>query len=95
MPTACVQPGQTFTATLKWKRKKRKGSVLLKVARVDFYLGQDAAEDRPQAPFVYRYKIVATTRRGSTIQLRARAFTKVKRGRAPKKSLRAAIKICG
>jgi hypothetical protein len=36
-----------------------------------------------------------TQRPGSTISLRARAFIKVKRGKSPKKSIRAKVRICG
>ena len=39
-------------------------------------------------------KVTASARRGSTIKLRARAFIKVKKGKAPKKSIRATIKVC-
>jgi photosystem II stability/assembly factor-like uncharacterized protein len=94
VPRDCVAPGQTFTATMKWSRKKRKGNVFVKVSRVDFYLGTKRLVIDRKPPFSYRYKLVATQRRGSTIQLRARAFTKVKRGKAPTKSLRATIKVC-
>ena len=94
VPRGCVAPGQSFTATLKWKRKKRKGSVFVKVSRVDFYLESKRLAIDRTPPFSYRYTIVATQRRGSTIELRARAFTKVRRGKAPKKSLRATITVC-
>ena len=94
VPRSCVVPGQTFTTTLRWAKKKRKGNLFVKVARVDFYLGSRRLTIDRRAPFVKRYKIVATQQRGSTITVRARAFIKVRRGKAPTKSLRAAIKVC-
>ncbi len=94
VPSGCVAPGQSFTATLRWKRKKRKGNVVVKVARVDFYLDKKRLKIDRKAPFAYRYRIAATKRPGSTIKLRARAFTKVRRGKAPKKSLNATIRVC-
>jgi hypothetical protein len=38
--------------------------------------------------------VTAGSKSGSTIRLRARAFIKVKRGKSPKKSIFATIKVC-
>ena len=94
VPRDCVQPGHRFDATLKAKRKKRKGNVFVKVFRADFYLGSERVKIDRKAPFVHRYQVRVTQPRGSTIKLRVRAFIKVRRGKTPKKSLRATIKIC-
>ena len=94
VPRGCVQPGQAFRVTLKWKRKKRKGSVFVKVARTDFYRGTRRVKIDRRAPFVHTFRVVTTQPRGSTITLRARAFIKVRRGRSPKKSIRASVKVC-
>ena len=94
VPKSCVAPGQAFTTTLRWAKRKRKGNLFVKVARVDFYLGSKRLTIDRKAPFVKRYRIVATQVRGSVINIRARAFIKVRRGRAPTKSLRAAIRVC-
>ena len=47
-----------------------------------------------KAPFVQTLRVTASARRGSTINLRARAFIKVKKGKGPKKSIKAQIKVC-
>jgi hypothetical protein len=94
VPRGCVLPGQQFRATLGWKRKKRKGNLFVKVRRTDFYLGSGRVKNDSKAPFVHTYRVVVTQPRGSTITIRARAFIKVKRGKSPKKSIRARIKVC-
>ena len=80
--------------TLKWKRKKRKGNLFVKVARADFYIGSKVVRSDRKAPFVQTLKVVASAKRGSTITLRARAFIKVSSGTPPKKSIRSKIKVC-
>ena len=40
VPKGCVNPGQTFTVTLTWKKQKRKGNRFVKVRRADFYIGR-------------------------------------------------------
>jgi hypothetical protein len=68
--------------------------IVITVTRVDFYLGTKRIKIDRKAPFVYRYRVLVTQRSGSTIKLRARSSLKVKRGKAPTKSLRATIKVC-
>ena len=94
VPRNCVQPGQRFRVTLKWRRKKRKGNLFVKVRRSDFYLGTRVVKKDTKAPFVHTYTVLVSAPRGSTISLRARAFIKVRRGNAPKKSIRARVKVC-
>lgn len=94
VPRGCVQPGQRFRVTLKWKRKKRKGNLYVKLTRSDFYLGTKRLRIDRKAPFTYTFTVVATQQRGSTITVRARAFIKVRRGKVPKKSIRARVKVC-
>jgi hypothetical protein len=93
-PRGCVRRGGTFVATLKWKRKKRKGNLFVKVRRSDFYLDARRVKVDKKVPFVHTYRVLVTQPRGSTITLRARAFIKVKRGRSPKKSIRTRVKVC-
>ncbi len=94
VPKGCVQPGSTFRVTLSWKRKKRKGNKFVKVTRADFSVGAKVVKSDRRAPFVQTLRVTASARRGSTISLRARAFIKVRKGKAPKKSIRASIKVC-
>ncbi|MDP8909763.1 MAG: hypothetical protein M3N47_11780, partial [Chloroflexota bacterium] len=91
VPRNCVAPGQSFTATLKSRRKTR---VFRRLSRVDFYLEKKRLRIDRKAPFAHRYKVAATQRSGSTIKLRARAFIKLKRGKTSRKTLRATVKIC-
>ena len=94
VPSGCVQPGSTFKVTLSWKRKKKKGNKFVKVTRADFYVGTKVVKKDKKAPFVQTLRVTASAKRGSTINLRARAFIKVKKGKAPKKSIKAQIKVC-
>ncbi|MCU0314770.1 MAG: hypothetical protein MUC84_12010, partial [Solirubrobacteraceae bacterium] len=94
LPKACVQPGQTFRVTLSWKRQKRKGNTFVKVTRADFFIGSKVVKVDRKAPFTQTLRVTASARRGSTITVRARAFIKVKKGKAPKKSIRSTIKVC-
>ena len=80
---------------LTWKRQKRKGNLFVKVRRADFYLGSRVIKVDTRVPFVHTYNVTVTQRPGSTIALRARAFIKVKRGKSPKKSIRAKVRVCG
>jgi hypothetical protein len=92
-PTTCVRPGGSFTATLKWKRSKKKGSRLIKVRRTDFYIDRKRVKIDRRAPF--RQKLtVKKLKPGTTHTLRARAFIKVKRGKGPTKSLRVKFAVC-
>ncbi|MBF6621738.1 MAG: hypothetical protein ITG02_16115 [Patulibacter sp.] len=92
-PKTCVRPGKAFTATLKWKRSKKKGSKLVKVTRTDFYIDKKRVKIDRKAPFRQRLT-VKKLRPGTTHVLRARAFIKVKRGTGPKKSLRVKFSVC-
>ena len=94
VPKNCLRPGQRFRVTLTWKRQKRKGNLFVKVRRSDFYLGRRVVKVDSKAPFVHTYAVTVTQAPGSTITLRARAFIKVKRGKSPKKSIRAKVRVC-
>jgi hypothetical protein len=95
VPRSCVAPGQKFKVRLKWKRKKRKGNLFVKVRRVDFYLNTKRIRIDKKTPFVHTYKLRASQAAGSSVRLRARAFIKVKRGKSPTKSIRTKVKVCG
>ena len=47
-----------------------------------------------KAPFTQLLTVTASSTRGSTVRLRARAYIKVKRGKSPTKSLNATFKVC-
>jgi hypothetical protein len=89
-----VSAGQRFRVTLTWKRQKRKANLFVKVRRSDFYLGSRVVKADTRVPFVHTYSVRVTQEPGSTITLRARAFIKVKRGKSPKKSIRAKVRVC-
>lgn len=94
VPKACVPVGGTYKVTLRWKRKKRKGNLFVKVRRADFYVRGKVVRKDTKAPFVQTLKVAAGTKPGVTIALRARAFIKVRHGKSPKKSIRTSIKVC-
>jgi len=93
-PRACVPAGGTFTVTLKFAKIKRKGNLFVKVTRVDFSgTGIKTKIDR-RAPFRQTLRVKVGTTKGAKVTVRARAFIKVRRGRGPKKSIRASVTVC-
>ena len=61
-PRGCIRRGGTFVATLKWKRKKRKGNLFVKVRRTDFYIGTRRVKIDRRAPFRQTLRVRATSR---------------------------------
>jgi hypothetical protein len=90
----CVKPGGKTVVRLGFKRKKRKGNVWIKVFRVDFSQDGKLLKKVKKPPFKRTIKIKATQPRGSFIEVRARAFIKVHKGKTPKKSVRVRIPVC-
>jgi hypothetical protein len=94
VPAGCVKRGAGFSVKLTWKKQKKKGNVFVKVSRTDFYVGAKRAKIDKKAPFTQTLKVPSTAKPGSSVTLRAQAFIKVKKGRSPKKSVKATIKVC-
>jgi photosystem II stability/assembly factor-like uncharacterized protein len=95
VPNTCVKAGSTFKVTLTWKKQKRKGNKFVKVRRADFYIGAKRVKIDKKAPFTQTLKVKATTKKGSTITVKARAYIKVTKGKSPTKSISSKIKVCG
>lgn len=93
-PRTCVRPGQTFSATLSHKAKKKKGRRTVKISKVEFSIDGKLKKTDRKAPF--RQTLSARSYvAGSLHTLRARAFIKVKKGkRVPKKSVTAKFRVC-
>lgn len=93
-PRTCVLPGQSFSATLSHKAKKKKGRKKVKITKVEFSIDGKLKKTDRKAPF----KQTLTSKSyvpGSLHTLRARAFIKVKKGRrVPKKSVSAKFRVC-
>lgn len=94
VPRGCIPAGRPFVARLTFKRQKRKNNVFVKVTRTDFFVGTKRLKIDRRAPFSQVLRI-PDPRAGQSYSLRARAFIKVRRGKAPKKSIRATLKVCG
>lgn len=92
-PRTCVPAGTTFTARLSFKRSRKKGSRFVKVRRVDFFIDRKRVKVDLKAPFTQRLS-VKRLRAGTTHTLRARAYIKVRRGKAPKKSITTTFRVC-
>lgn len=99
-PKACVPPGSRIVARLKVakarikNRSKGAGRLKVKVASVNFMVdGKVRVRDR-KAPFAATLVIGAPVA-GSTHEVRARIFLKVKHGPARTRSIRSSFKICG
>ena len=94
LPTRCIPAGQPFVATLTWKKQRRKGNLFVKVNRADFFIGSARVKTDRKAPFRQTLRI-PNPKKGQSYKFRARAFIKVRRGKAPKKSIFATLKVCG
>jgi photosystem II stability/assembly factor-like uncharacterized protein len=94
VPNTCVKAGSTFKVTLTWKKQKRKGNKFVKVRRADFYVGTRRAKIDKKAPFTQTLTVKASTKKGSTITVKARAYIKVTKGKSPTKSISSKIKVC-
>ena len=92
-PGRCVAANSSFRVRLAFKRSRRKGNVIVKVASVRFFVqGRSVFLDR-RAPFVVVIK-VGRARPGTTYKLRAQATLKVRRGKPPRRSIAATVKVC-
>lgn len=94
LPGACVPRGGVFRARLSWTKMKRKGNVFVKVRRTDFYVNATRIRIDRKAPFVANFRVPLSVAAGSTLSVRARAHIKVRKGRAPKKSIHASVRVC-
>ncbi len=92
-PKACIKAGSSFTATLSFKRSKKKGTKKVKVVRVDFYIDRKRVKVDKKAPFRQRLT-VRKLKAGSRHTLKARATIKVRKGKSPKKSVRTTFVVC-
>jgi hypothetical protein len=95
-PRSCVPPRSTYTVRMSFvakKRGSRRGNVVVKVTRADFYVdGKRRVQDR-KAPFAARLKV--TTKAGGSIKLKAVARLKVKRTSKPRtRTIKTTIKVC-
>jgi len=91
-PKTCVRPGDAFTSTLSSK-KQGKGARFVKITRVDFFINDVRVRIDRKAPFSLRF-IVENSQRGKTYTVRARAYIKVRRGKAPRKSISVRFQVC-
>ncbi|HMS61059.1 MAG TPA: hypothetical protein PKD63_02185 [Solirubrobacteraceae bacterium] len=94
LPGACVPRGGVFRARLSWSRIKRKGNVFVKISRTDFYVNATRIRIDRKAPFVTNFRVPMSAAAGATLTVRARAHIKVRKGRAPKKSIHASVRVC-
>ena len=95
VPRKCVKAGRTFKVTLSWKRvKKSKNGKLIKITRADFYVAGERVKIDHKVPYVQRLTVKVGTVSGSTVEVRARAFMKVRKGKQPTKSITNTIRTC-
>ncbi len=92
-PKTCVAAGGSFTATLAFKKSKKKGAKTVKVTRVDFYIDKKRVKIDRRAPF-RQTLTVRNLAAGSKHTLKARATIKVRRGKPPKKSVSTSFSVC-
>lgn len=98
LPRGCLPAGDVrVTLTQKARKVKRRRStgkrVVVKVTRVDFSIdGRNVKTDR-RAAFTQTLRLVGLAP-GSTHEVRARAFLKVRSGKQRTRSIRRKVKIC-
>jgi len=93
-PRTCVPVGKTFTATLSFKRSRKKGAKKVKITRVDFYIDKKRVKIDRKAPFKQRLSARSYVA-GSLHTLKGRAYIKVRKGKkVPKKSVSAKFRVC-
>lgn len=93
-PRSCIAPGGIFVVKLRFAKQRRKSNLFVKVSRVDLFIGAKRVKIDRRAPFRQTLRVKASTRGGSRLSVRARAYIKVRRGKSPKKSIRATIAVC-
>ncbi len=93
-PKACVAAGGSFTATLSFKKSKKKGTKKVKVTTVDFYIDKKKVKTDKKAPF-RQTLTVRNLKAGSKHTLKGRATIKVRHGKSPKKSVSTTFSVCG
>lgn len=93
-PKACVAPGQTFTATLAFKKKRTNARKrVIKVTKVYFFIDGTRVKIDKKTPFKQTLS-VRSYAPGSKHTLKARAFLKVRTGKAPTKSISTSFQVC-
>ena len=79
-PRACVPAGGSFSATLAFKKSRKKGTKKVKVTKVEFYIDKKRVKTDSKAPF-RQTLTVRNLAAGSKHTLKARATIKVKKGK--------------
>lgn len=92
-PRACVPAGGSFSATLSFKKSRKKGAKKVKVTKVEFSIDGKRVKTDSKAPF-RQTLTVRNLAAGSKHTLRARATIKVRRGKSPKKSVSTTFSVC-
>ena len=93
VPTQCIPAGKPFTVRLGWQKQKRKGNLFVKVSQARFFIGKTKLKTDRSAPFSQTLTIPQPVR-GREYRLRTQAVIKVRRGRSPKKSVFATLRVC-
>jgi hypothetical protein len=92
-PKTCVPVGRTFSATLSFKKSRKKGTKTIKIKRVDFSIDKRRVKIDRRAPFRQKLSVVALSP-GTRHTLKARAYIKVHHGKTPKKSISTTFQVC-
>jgi hypothetical protein len=96
VPRGCLLPGQRYRVTLKIKRAKRKGRVVVKIRKATFYVQSKLKKTDKKAPFRQVLQVDSRAARGGAIKLRVRAFIKVGKGKKRRsKSIHTTLRVCG
>jgi hypothetical protein len=92
-PRTCVRVGKTFTATLAFKKSRKKGAKKVKIGLVVFSIDGKAVKTDKKAPFRQTLS-VRSFAANSNHTLKARATIKVRHGASPKKSISVKFQVC-
>lgn len=92
-PPACVPVGGSFSAVLAFADSRGKGSAVVRVDHVDFFVdGERTTTDR-RPPFGRRLTVRGLATQASHT-FRARATMRVRRGKRPTKSISTTVAVC-
>ena len=97
VPRACVRRGTAFGVALsisKQTKRKAKGRLLVKVAKVVFVVGGKALKTETRAPFRALLAVAAGAAPGRSVRLSATAYLKLRGGKRGAKAITAAVTVC-
>ena len=95
-PSACVRRDAPFSVALSVKKLKGKAArnALVKVTKVVFTIANKTVKTLRAAPWHALITLAPSATSGATVKIRAKAYVRVRGGKAATKAVTVAIKVC-